>query len=77
MKYILDVSKTNLSWSERAKNFKYLCKTGEHQLDYDLIECDIPKDIYAEIIKNKNGDTDLFPVGLSHIPVGATLTRVE
>jgi hypothetical protein len=79
MKYELDISEVkNTGLSQRALSFKLPCKPGDHQLRYDLIECDVPKDIYQELVKASGhpGDPELFPVGFDYIPVGATLKRI-
>lgn len=51
------------------------CKIGEHKLDFDLVECDIPKDIYAKIIGDR--ETNL-PIGfdITNMPIGFKLERV-
>jgi len=80
MKYLLDLSNVKNSNLPRAVlDFKIPCKTGIHQLSFDLIECDIPKNIYAAIVSHNpnKGDVEAFPIGFNNIPVGATLTRVE
>ncbi len=80
MKYLLDLSNVKKSNLPRiVLDFKIPCKTGMHQLAFDLIECDIPKNIYAAMVRHNpnKGDAERFPIGFDNIPVGATLIRVE
>ncbi len=79
MKYELDLSAVkNTGYPPEVLKFKIPCKIGLHQLNYDVIECEVPKDIYAELIRHKNyPGLQVFPVGFDDIPIGATLTRVE
>lgn len=80
MKYELDISGLKgTTLSERALAFKIPCKTGENQLPYDIIECDIPKDIYQELIAKAKGEGDVeaYQIGFGFIPVGAILRRIE
>lgn len=78
MKFELDISLVeNLKYSDKLRNFKIPCKYGEHQLDFDVIECDVPKDIYKEMIYGRSGDIESLPIGFDEFPVGATLTRVS
>jgi hypothetical protein len=81
MLYELDISGINnaRNYSERVLNFKLPLETGVNHLNYDLIECDVPKDIFQELVSKavSNGDVEAFKVGFDHIPVGASLKRIK
>lgn len=78
MKFELDISLVeNTKYSDELRNFKIPYKSGLHQLNFDVIECDVPKDIYKEMINGRPGDLETMPIGFDVIPVGATLTRVS
>ena len=54
------------------------CKPGEYQLEFDIIECDIPRDIYKKII-GENDCHNNMPVGFNSrdMIVGAILMRIK
>ncbi len=79
MKYELDISGVQgTSLSPEAMAFKMPCKPGENQLNFDVIECDVPRDIYQEIVAKAigYGNVEAFPIGFNTIPIGATIKRV-
>ena len=79
MKYELDISGLqDTTLSHRTLAFKIPCKTGEYQMNFDVIECDVPRDIYQELIAKAkgSGDVELFPIGFDFLPVGAILRRI-
>jgi hypothetical protein len=82
MKFILDFSKIQVGPELAAipeSSRKLPFKPGEIQKDFDLIECDVPKDVYAVFVKLNGGETGDYPFGMdiTSIPMGAVLTRVE
>jgi hypothetical protein len=82
MKLILDFSKVKVGPELAAipeSSRKLPLKPGEIQKDFDLIECDVPKDVYAVLVKLNGGETGDYPFGMdiTSIPVGAVITRVE
>lgn len=80
MKYILDLSKTTRpEFSEKVRNFKFPFKTGIHEKDLDMIECDVPKDFYQEIVDRLADTNTSMPIGLdlTSMTPGAVLTVCE
>lgn len=80
MKYELDLSDANeIDLAPWVRKFKIPCKTGEHQLAFDVIECDVPKDIYLEMVAKAKGkgDVEAFPIGFNNIPIGGILKRIN
>jgi hypothetical protein len=78
--YILDLSEADIgNLPQELRNFKIPVRTGQHQLEYDLIECDIPKDIYNKMINGLSGDNESMPIGfnLYEMPTGAKLIMVK
>jgi hypothetical protein len=82
MKFILDFSKCKTdpkleALPESVKKLPF--KPGEIEKDFDLIECEVPKDVYAvfvDINGRESGD-HCFGMNIRSIPLGAVITRVE
>ena len=81
MIYELDLSRIDNKkcLSDKVINFKYYLKQGEYGMDFDLIECDVPKDIYAEMIHGITAAQKELPLGfnIDTLPVGSVLTKID
>lgn len=77
--YVLDISKCKFfsKKSQRIREFKIPLKTGIHYCDLDVVECDVPKDIYNELV-DEDG-CEFYPIGLNfrEIPDDAILIKVN
>ena len=81
MIYELDLSKIDNKkcLHEKVLNFKYYLKQGEYGMDFDLIECDVPKDIYEEMVSGITEDQKNYPLGfnIDTLPAGSVLTKID
>lgn len=80
-RYILDT--TNYEKFPPSLRRRFPFKDGEHYADLDLIECEVPKDVYQEIynhISQKPGfehTNPNLPIGIRYpLPIGVSLTCV-
>lgn len=79
-RYIIDA--TNYEKFPPSLRRKYPFKDGEHERDLDMIECEVPRDVYQELydfISLRKGE-DLgheMPIGFDFpAPVGVSITNV-
>jgi hypothetical protein len=77
-RYLLYLTNAKLpdEWPKELTHI--ILKDGVNQRDFDVEECDIPKDVYQKWINMfpRNPESDNTPIGadFSGTPVGAVLT---
>jgi hypothetical protein len=72
IKYILDC--TNIDPSHKLYGLKIRLKKGEHDLDFDVDECDLPRGFRQSMVDNRI--KNLIPIPDMSIPIGVDLARI-
>ena len=82
MKYSLDLSKTNIKASKRLLNHKFPFEIDEAGIVFILIERNVPKDIYNELInlyRVENlapDDIERVRFKMTKIPTGSIVSKL-
>ena len=78
--YQLDLSKlVSNNLPKEVLDFKLTLRDGEYGMDFDLIECDVPKDIYLQMTVGINEIQQDKPLGfnMNTLPAGAIVTKIS
>jgi len=78
----IDLTNVKKEIPDFVRETKIKCTIGKYQTTFDVIECDLRKDVYKYLINRVYpalGDGLNWPAGidLETLPVGATITKIK